>query len=101
MVYEHGWLPGVDHSYYYLDMEYCSETLEERIHRNKNYERLTGIHSAMESPSTASAIPGPTPAFTSEQVLDILENICSGLQYLHQEELVHRDLKPRNGALPS
>ena len=101
MVYEHGWLPGVDPSYYYVDMEYCSETLEERIHGNKNYAMLADIHSAIESPSTASAIPGTAPVFTTEQILDILENICSGLQYLHQEGLVHRDLKPRNGALPS
>ena len=27
---EHGWLGG-DHSYYFIDMEYCPETLEDRI----------------------------------------------------------------------
>jgi len=27
-VYGHGWLPGLDPSYYYVDMEYCTLTLE-------------------------------------------------------------------------
>ena len=103
-VYEHGWLPGLDLSYYYLDMEYCSETLEERIHRTAKHESFASIHSstqAIELSSTAAAVLSATAEFTWEQTVDILMNICSGLQYLHEQELVHRDLKPRNGALPS
>jgi len=98
-VYDHDWLPGVDSSYYYVDMEYCPQTLEERIHGTAKYKSF-GENRAIDSPSRAGAVIEAIREFVHEQTLDILENICSGLQYLHQHGLVHRDVKPRNGALP-
>jgi serine/threonine-protein kinase len=35
-------------------------------------------------------------AFTWEQKLDIMEQVCDGLQYAHEHNLVHRDIKPAN-----
>lgn len=33
---------------------------------------------------------------TYEKFLDIFEEICSGLAYIHSQNIVHKDLKPRN-----
>jgi serine/threonine protein kinase len=33
-----------------------------------------------------------------EPVLDILDDITSGLLYIHSKDVVHRDLKPKNGS---
>jgi serine/threonine-protein kinase len=35
-------------------------------------------------------------AFTWDQKLDVMEQICDGLQYAHERGLVHRDIKPAN-----
>jgi serine/threonine protein kinase len=99
-VYDHDWLPGFDPSYYYVDMEYCPETLEERIHGTVKRNTFGGEYHAIDSPSMAGVVAGAKHEFFYEQAFDILENICSGLQYLHQHGLVHRDIKPRNGSLP-
>jgi hypothetical protein len=34
-----------------------------------------------------------------ESVLSIIHDITSGLVYLHDQDTVHRDLKPKNGTL--
>jgi serine/threonine protein kinase len=31
---------------------------------------------------------------------DVMEQVTSGVAFLHQKALVHRDLKPRNGKRP-
>lgn len=100
-VYDNGWLPGFDPSYYYVDMEYCSQTLEEWIHgpsRSNNSEGGRLTTDAVES-SLTTAGHETISGYVSEEVLDILQNITSGLKYLHQNGVVHRDLKPRNSII--
>jgi serine/threonine protein kinase len=31
-----------------------------------------------------------------EKIIDIIEQICDGLEYTHRQGIVHRDLKPSN-----
>ena len=34
--------------------------------------------------------------FTWEEKLSIMEQVCAGLEYAHEHQLVHRDIKPAN-----
>ena len=93
-VYDHGWLSGPDPSYYYVDMEYCQQTLEQWIRKDPPKAALSvDEQSPKQKPSGSET----TSEFSCEAILEILENINLGLQYLHQHGLVHRDLKPKNG----
>lgn len=123
-VIKHGWL-AEDNSYYFIDMEYCSETLEDRI-RSAGSGSTTLTEVAVVSPSVS---PMSIPAFSDDESIsnrdrslplgvdtlqngpqfdinwnsieDILLDIISGLIYVHHKKIVHRDLKPRNGRQPS
>src|SRR5947207_7787071 len=98
-VYDHGWLPGFDSSYYYVDMEYCLQTLEDWIHSRSDSKESEGMR-APSCPSLLTAHSANDPyTYISEEVLGILQNITAGLQYLHQGGVVHRDLKPRNSTI--
>lgn len=71
-VLRHGWL---DSSFYYFDMELCEFNLEQYI----------------------SGSNGGLMVFDDIMTWDILKQITLGLNYIHEQGLVHRDLKPRNG----
>jgi serine/threonine protein kinase len=64
---------------YFLDMELCEFNLSARIveWRNKSDD----------------------PRFTSRfgEVAEIINDVANGLQFMHDQHEVHRDLKPTNG----
>jgi len=112
-VLQHGWLPR-NRSIYYIDMEYCPETLEQRIH-GKARELAALTMPPVENKSASTIVDVPFPASTQKPasgellnaesstmefdwkpVVDILDDIVSGLVYIHERGMVHRDLKPRN-----
>lgn len=123
---KHGWLTE-DRSYYFVDMEYCPETLEDRI-RSAGSGSANGptLAQAAAVPQSISATPmatlgydesisnkdSPSPPLPGplenhlqfdinwELIGDILQDISSGLIYLHHNRIVHRNLKPRNGRQP-
>jgi len=125
-VYAHGWLEKTQ-SLYFIDMEYCSETLKARIgsgvpkfakHNDAYVKRVSapptesleqkanGIsrssNCAKEDLDTSIPIPktredgSAVLDFDFESVVEIVEDIVSGLIYLHEHKTVHRDLKPGN-----
>ena len=125
-VIKHGWLAN-DYSYYFIDMEYCRETLEDRIRsagsggpngptlseveliKQKGSPAMIPTVSHDESVSNidSSSIPSSDPLQNDTQfdidwgsIGDILQDITSGLIYVHHNKIVHRDLKPRNGRQP-
>jgi len=113
-MYEHGWLDKTK-SLYFIDMEYCSETLKARISGAPKHTK----HHDMERDSTQEFLEqntkdifpssnfrllvhrtpeeGNSIQFDFESVAKIVEDIVSGLAYLHKHETVHRGLKPGNG----
>lgn len=118
-VTQHGWLPR-KRSLYYIDMEYCTETLEKRIggepeavppertaipipHRVEVKSERTAVTNVVDNKSKAKreVMTEATPEveFNLEPILTIVEDIASALVYIHSQKVVHRDLKPRNGIL--
>jgi hypothetical protein len=126
-VTKHGWLPKT--TLYFIDMEYCTKTLEDHIcGANKHVEGINAkawsdtrdlfAISRNGEPKAESVIENikkgeknRTPNvdsdsasseedlidFDFESVADILDNIISGLTYIHGRNVVHGDLRPRNG----
>jgi len=122
-VMKHGWLPRHP-SLYYIDVEYCPETLESRIHGTVETFKEVGPASSLDNesdslsveisklltvPMTETTYPPRSTDLTSEDiavtefdwrsVVVIIEDITQGLVYLHENHIVHRDLKPKNGKI--
>jgi serine/threonine protein kinase len=91
-VLKQAYLPN-NSPYYFIDMEYCPETLEQRIETMKEHAFIK--NSAIGLKTDSSRIDWDQLSIVFPIVLDIIK----GIQYIHSKDLVHRDLKPRNSNL--
>jgi serine/threonine protein kinase len=83
-IYNHGRL-APPHAFYFIDMELCDINLEEYI-----YCKRTGVLGLME---WDKAIADGHGVFL---ICGIMQQILSGLQFIHDHGEVHRDLNPQN-----
>jgi serine/threonine protein kinase len=82
-VLDHGLL--ANYPYYFIDMELCDLSLHDFIHRSTSCEPSESI-----------------PYFTKGggsilQIWDIMSQIARGVEYVHSQGQVHRDITPGNG----
>ena len=83
-VLRHGRFPPL---LYFIDMEVCELNLENYIHRKWPAEIVAKV------PHFTNDVPART---RMSQVWEILEDITSGVAFIHLNKEIHRDLKPRN-----
>lgn len=68
-------------TFYFIDMELCEMNLDEY---NKCARIVEKVH---KEPL----------ALRETRIWDIMKQIANGLRFIHENNLIHRDLKPQNG----
>lgn len=82
---------GTMDRYYFLDMELCDLTLE--VHLRQEWDEATAARLPYLSIPTSSRM-------KMSQILGIMEDVAAGVAFIHLNNEIHRDLKPRNGMSP-
>ena len=85
-VTSHGWLS--DSPYYYIDMELCHGNLEDYIENRPQIQYIQ-----LRNPRLHAVRLMERGVWN---LWDIMEQIASGVEFIHACKQVHRDLKPRN-----
>lgn len=73
--------------YYRIDMELCALNLHDYIHSRQEFDGIHGL------PPFISNL---DPLDKSIQILNIITQVASGLNYIHHFREVHMSLKPSN-----
>lgn len=81
-LFGHGDFFDRDSLYIFIDMQLCDFTLEEY---NKGRWMVSRFHDC-------------TPQLKEKRIWTVMTQIAQGLHFIHSKNLVHRDLKPRNGS---
>ena len=87
-IYQHGRFSPESPNYYF-DMELCDVTLEEYI-----YGRKTGVRGLVDWETARKE------GQHEFLIIAIMQELLSGLAYIHEQDEVHRDMTPQNGMLP-
>jgi serine/threonine protein kinase len=73
--------------YHFLDMELCDLTLGTYLHRDWDPNVAAKVpYFAMDLPAT----------MRMTQILGIMEDTIKGVVFIHTNNEIHRDIKPRN-----
>jgi serine/threonine protein kinase len=82
---------GTMERYYFLDMELCDLTLE--MYLRQEWDEAM----ACKLPYFSTPLPSRMKMI---QILGIMEDIAAGVTFIHENNEIHRDLKPRNSMPP-
>ena len=77
-----------NHPYYSIDMELCDMSLEDYIHPKSTPGHLNAL--------VPYYVKGGGPESMS-QMWTVMSQIAGGVEYIHGEHQIHRDIKPGNG----
>jgi serine/threonine protein kinase len=86
-VLSHGWLPQ-SRNLYHIDMELCDLNLNNYIRKEWTPKMRQTVPYFTENLPTRMRV---------GQIWDIMEDITKGVSFLHQNNMIHRDLTPCNG----
>jgi len=93
-IFGNSWLGKEYESLFFIDMELCTMDLNEYIYS----ERLLPTEPFVNTPIYNPLFPSKDECTLSKvrNVWSIMTEITAGLKFMHDHNLVHRDLKPKN-----
>jgi len=92
-ILRHGWLDS-EVICYFIDMELCEKNLHAFIYEDLDTTDLScAEHFAVDH--------CPPIWFRPREILGVIFQLVSGVEYIHKKGQVHRDLKPTNGNITS
>jgi serine/threonine protein kinase len=76
-----------DFPYYYIDMELCDMNLSDYIQSTAPADPSKSLPRCVKGGGTNSLV----------QIWTVMSQIASGVEYIHREHQIHRDIKAGNG----
>jgi serine/threonine protein kinase len=86
-IFQHGRLRP-ESAFYFIDMELCDLNLDEYL---RGAKRIPGLAEWKKETDQQHVVP---------LIYPIMDQITSGLSFIHSHKEVHRDLNPQNGDSP-
>ena len=93
-VLRHEWFKSG--SIYYIDMELCTLNLHDYIYRTEEYSR----HASVLSNDLTFVVEDSWTYLKLINIWTIMDHVAQGLQFIHEKNYIHRDLKPMNSKFP-
>jgi serine/threonine protein kinase len=83
---------------YFIDMELCDINLHDYLYGDRPVTIKAWQEGSLSDP--VFVLPNCSDLLRIRNLWVIMVHITSGLEFIHREGYVHRDLKPRNGKTP-